>query len=93
MSRLSVYSYIKILLAISILLIPFVPPHVQAQAVGTVVTTKTITPNVALPGETMTVTINISIMGAPGSGIVDAVLVLDRTGSMTGQKFAEMNVA
>jgi uncharacterized protein YegL len=93
MSRLSEYSYLKVLLAISILLIPFVPPHVQAQAVGTVVTTKTITPNVALPGEMMTVTINISVMGAPGSGIVDAVLVLDRTGSMTGAKFADMKVA
>lgn len=93
MSRLSVYSYIKILFAISILLIPFVSPYVQAQAIGTVVTTKTITPNVALPGEKMTVTINISVMGAPGSGIVDTVLVLDRTGSMTGQKFADMKVA
>lgn len=94
MSRLTVHSYIKILLVISILLIPFVPQYVQAQAVGTVVTTKTITPDVALPGEQMTVTINISVMGAPGgSGIVDAVLVLDRTGSMTGQKFADMRVA
>jgi uncharacterized protein YegL len=94
MSRLSVYSYIKILFVFSILLIPFVPQYVQAQVVGTVVTTKTITPNVALPGEKMTVTINISVMGAPGgSGIVDAILVLDRTGSMTGQKFADMRVA
>ncbi|WP_455368669.1 VWA domain-containing protein [[Eubacterium] cellulosolvens] len=94
MSRLTVYSYLKILFVISILSIPFVPQYVQAQVVGTVVTTKTITPNVALPGEQMTVTINISVMGAPGgSGIVDAVLVLDRTGSMTGQKFADMRVA
>ncbi|WP_455282578.1 VWA domain-containing protein [[Eubacterium] cellulosolvens] len=93
MSRLSVYSYVKVLLAISIILIPFVPQYVQAQ-IGTVVTTKTIRPDVALPGEQMTVTINISVMGAPGgSGIVDAVLVLDRTGSMTGQKFADMRVA
>jgi uncharacterized protein YegL len=93
MSRLSVYSYVKVLLAISIILIPFVPQYVQAQ-IGTVVTTKNITPDVALPGEQMTVTINISVMGAPGgSGIVDAVLVLDRTGSMTGQKFADMRVA
>jgi uncharacterized protein YegL len=93
MSQLSISSYIKILFVISILLIPFVPQHVQAQ-IGTVVTTKTITPDVALPGEEMTVTINISVTGAPGgAGIVDAVLVLDRTGSMTGQKFADMKVA
>ncbi|MCW4043726.1 MAG: VWA domain-containing protein [Candidatus Bathyarchaeota archaeon] len=93
MSRLSVYSYLKVLFAISILLIPFVPQYVQAQAIGTVVTTKTITPNVAVPGEKMTVTINISVTGGPGTGIVDAILVLDRTGSMTGQKFADMKVA
>ncbi|WP_455278781.1 VWA domain-containing protein [[Eubacterium] cellulosolvens] len=94
MSRLTIYSYIKIILVISILLIPFVPQYVQAQVIGTVVTMKTITPNVALLGEQMTVTINVSVMGAPGgSGIVDSVLVLDRTGSMTGQKFADMRVA
>ena len=93
MNQLSTSSYIKILFVISILLIPFVPQYVQAQ-IGTVVTTKTITPDVALPGEEMTVTINISVTGAPGgTGIVDAVLVLDRTGSMTGKKFADMKVA
>jgi uncharacterized protein YegL len=94
LNRLSFYSSVKVLFIIAILLIPFIPQYVQAQVVGTVVTTKTITPNFVLPGEKMTVTINISVTGAPGgTGIVDATLVLDRTGSMYGKKFADMQLA
>ena len=91
MARKHNYSYFKVVLVISILLLPFIhPSNVQAQQ-GTVTTTKTITPAVALPGQTMTVTINIAVTG-PGGGVTGPIqtsLVIDRTGSMWGQKFED----
>ncbi|MEM3380983.1 MAG: VWA domain-containing protein [Candidatus Bathyarchaeia archaeon] len=70
-------------------------PSGQSQVVGTVVTTKTITPSIALPGQTMTVKINITVTsGAVGvTGPVDSSLVIDRTGSMYGQKFEDAKTA
>ncbi|MGQ9639379.1 MAG: VWA domain-containing protein [Candidatus Bathyarchaeia archaeon] len=70
-------------------------PSVQAQAIGTVNTTKSITPSIALPGQTMTIKINITVTsGAVGvTGPVDSSLVIDRTGSMYGQKFEDAKTA
>lgn len=88
MSRISVTLCIKTLLVIAILFLPLVPQYVNAQ-VGQVITTRTVTPNFALPGETMEVNIKIEVTGGPiGSGIADVSLVLDRTGSMFGAKWA-----
>jgi hypothetical protein len=88
MSRISVTLCIKTILVIAILFLPLVPQYVNAQ-VGQVITTRTVTPNFALPGETMEVKIKIEVTGGPiGSGIADVSLVLDRTGSMFGAKWA-----
>jgi len=98
LSHKSVVVCISFLLSILILLSPYAAlSAVQAQTVGTVVTTKSITPACALPGQTMTVKINISVTGA-GGGVggrapVQASLVLDRTGSMWGNKFEDAKAA
>jgi len=88
-------SCVKVLLLVAILLPSFnTLSPVQAQVVGTVITIKTITPNFALPGQTLTVKINITITGGGGvTGPVDSCLVIDRTGSMYGQKFEDAKVA
>ncbi len=86
MSRLSMYSCIKVLFIIAILFFPMIPQYVHAQA-GEVNTTKTITPNFATPGETMEVKIKIEVTGDPVGSVADVSVVLDRTGSMMGQKF------
>lgn len=96
MAPVSVNFRIRVLFAITLLLIPFVnSPNVQAQAVGTVVTIKSITPSLALPGQSMTVKINISVTGGGGGlpGPVDTSLIIDRTGSMYGQKFEDAKAA
>lgn len=97
MGRKSVVVCISFLLSILILLSPYATiSGVQAQTVGTVVTTKSITPACALPGQTMTVKINISVTGAGSGGgrvPVQASLVLDRTGSMWGNKFEDAKAA
>jgi uncharacterized protein YegL len=88
MSRMSLTLCIKTVLVITILFFPLVPQYVNAQ-VGQVLTTRTVTPNFVLPGETMEVNIKIEVTGGPiGTGIADVSLVLDRTGSMFGAKFA-----
>jgi uncharacterized protein YegL len=86
MSRLSGYNCIKILFVIAIVFFPLVPQYVHAQA-GEVNTTKTITPNFVTPGETMEVKIKIEVTGDPVGSVADVSVVLDRTGSMMGQKF------
>ena len=88
MSRTSITLCIKAMLVIAIIFFPLVPQYVHAQ-VGQVLTTRTVTPNFVLPGETMTVNIKIEVTGGPiGTGVADVSLVLDRTGSMYGAKFA-----
>ena len=88
MSRISVKLCLKTILVIAILFLPLVPQYVNAQ-VGQVITERTVTPNFALPGETFDVKIRIEVTGGPiGSGIADVSLVLDRTGSMFGAKYA-----
>ena len=86
MSRLSEYSCLKVLFIIAILFLPLVPPYVHAQA-GEVLTTKTITPDFVMPNETMEVKIKIEVTGDPVGSVADVSVVLDRTGSMIGQKF------
>ena len=86
MSRLSGYTCIKFLFVIAILFFPLIPQYVHAQA-GEVNTTKTITPNFVTPGETMEVKIKIEVTGDPVGSVADVSVVLDRTGSMMGQKF------
>ncbi len=80
------YTCIKILFVIAILFFPLIPQYVHAQA-GEVNTTKTITPNLATPGETMEVKIKIEVTGDPVGSVADISVVLDRTGRMMGQKF------
>jgi uncharacterized protein YegL len=80
------YSCIKVLFIIATLFFPLIPQYVHAQA-GEVNTTKTITPNFATPGETMEVKIKIEVTGDPVGSVADVSVVLDRTGSMMGQKF------
>jgi uncharacterized protein YegL len=80
------YTCIKVLFIIAILFFPLIPQYVHAQA-GEVNTTKTITPNFATPGETMEVKIKIEVTGDPVGSVADVSVVLDRTGSMIGQKF------
>lgn len=98
MGRKSVVVCISFLLSTLILLSPYVTiSGVQAQTVSTVVTTKSITPACALPGQTMTVKINISVTGG-GGGVgglapIQASLVIDRTGSMWGNKFEDAKAA
>lgn len=88
MSRISITLCLKTLLVVSILFFPLVPQYVNAQ-VGQVITERSVTPNFALPGETFNVKIRIEVTGGPiGSGVADVSLVLDRTGSMYGAKFA-----
>ncbi|WP_455368391.1 VWA domain-containing protein [[Eubacterium] cellulosolvens] len=88
MSRISVTLCIKAMLVIAILFFPLVPQYAHGQ-VGQVLTARTVTPNFVLPGETMTVNIRIDVTGGPiGTGVADVSLVLDRTGSMFGAKFA-----
>ncbi len=88
MSRTSITLCIKAMLVIAIIFFPLVPQIAHAQ-VGQVLTTRTVEPNFALPGETMTVNIRIEVTGGPiGTGVADVSLVLDRTGSMFGAKFA-----
>jgi hypothetical protein len=82
-------------LIMAVLLVPFANPSVvKAQTSSTVVTTKTITPSCALPGQSLTVTINVGVTGGGGvPGPVDTSLILDRTGSMYGQKFLDTKAA
>src|SRR4030042_5421506 len=88
MSRISVTLCLKTLLVIAILFFPLVPQYVNAQ-VGQVITERTVTPNFVLPGEKFNVKIRIEVTGGPiGSGVADVSLVLDRTGSMFGAKWA-----
>jgi uncharacterized protein YegL len=92
MDRVCLVSRLKVALAV-VLLLSFYSlsgiPEVKGVH-GTVVTTKTITPSLALPGQSLTVKINITISGlVPGGGPVDSCLVIDRTGSMFGQKFVD----
>jgi len=91
MTRMNGCLYIRALLIIGILVFSFIQPlSVHAQQ-GTVITIKTITPTVALPGQTMTVKINITVTGGGGGGggPIDTILAIDRTGSMFGQKFED----
>jgi uncharacterized protein YegL len=91
MTRMNGCLCIRTLLIIGILVLSFVRPYnVHAQQ-GTVITIKTITPTVALPGQTMTVKINITVSGGGGGGggPIDTILAIDRTGSMFGQKFED----
>ena len=88
MSSISIKLCLKAILVISILFFPLVPQYAHAQ-VGEVLTTRTVQPNFVLPGETMTVDIKIEVTGGPiGTGVADVSVVLDRTGSMFGAKFA-----
>lgn len=92
MRRIPLKSYVTVFLIMTLLLLPFAGPlGVQAQVVGTVVTIKSITPSCALPGQKLTVKINITVTGGGGGGggnaPVDVSLVMDRTGSMWGAKF------
>lgn len=97
MDRTPFVDRLKVALAV-ILLLSFyslsgIPVEVKG-AFGTVITTKTITPSLALPGQSLTVKINITISGlVPGGGPVDSCLVIDRTGSMFGQKFMDAKTA
>ncbi len=96
MRRIPLQSYFTVFLVITLLLLPLTRPlGVQAQSVSTVHTYVNITPTCALPGQKMTVTINVSVTGTGGGGVapVDVSLVIDRTGSMFGQKFADAQAA
>ena len=97
MRRGTLQSYCTFFLVIILISLPFTRPlDVQAQAVSTVYAYVNITPTCALPGQKMTVTIGVNVTGAGGGGgilPVDVSLVIDRTGSMFGQKFADAQAA
>ncbi len=72
------------------LLLSFTKPFdVKAQTSADVVTTKSITPSCALPGQRLTVNISMAVTGGGVSGPLQVVLAIDRTGSMFGERFQD----
>ncbi len=94
MQRISTRFHLTVLLIIIILMVPFTNSvKVNAQTPAGVVTTKSISPSCAVPGQRLTVDINISVTGGVVSEPLEVVLAIDKTGSMYGERYQDAKAA
>lgn len=81
------------LIFILLVILPINIPNANSQGIQRLEVNKIISPQRVLEGETVRITIELSGVGDIGFSEVDVVLVLDRSGSMSGRKIADAKTA
>ncbi len=81
------------LIFILLVILPAFIPSVNSQGIQRLEVNKIISPQRVLEGQTVRITIKLSGVGDVGFSEVDVVLVLDRSGSMSGSKIADAKTA
>jgi uncharacterized protein YegL len=81
------------LIFILIIMLPTYIPNANSQGIQRLEVNKIISPQRVLEGETVRITIKLTGVGDVGYSEVDVVLILDRSGSMSGRKIADAKIA